>query len=182
MKINPTAQGLQRFVEAQDRVYHSVCDELALGKKTTHWMWFVFPQLKMLGRSAMAKHFGIDSLEEASAYWQHPILGQRLLECTQLLLKQPNGDAVEIFGLPDAMKFRSCMTLFRQVAPIAPVFQQALERFFHGKPDESTLGFLRKSVCSPAFGNTPKGGLQAPLGLRKDKPDAQIPDTHAING
>ncbi len=146
MNVNPSVQGLQRFIEAQDRVYDSVLDELALGEKTTHWMWFVFPQLKALGRSPMAKHFGIESLDEASAYFQHPILGKRLVECTQMLLKPSNTDVFEIFGSPDDLKFRSCMTLFKQAAPEEPVFPRALDRFFHGKPDEVTLGLLNKQV------------------------------------
>jgi uncharacterized protein (DUF1810 family) len=144
MKINPSVQGLERFVEAQDRVYDSVCNELALGEKSTHWMWFIFPQLKALGRSPMAKYFGIESLEEAVAYFQHPILGKRLVECTQLLLEQSNADVFEIFGSPDDLKFRSCMTLFRQVAPEVPVFELALERFFQGKPDDATEDLLDK--------------------------------------
>ena len=162
MKINPTVQGLERFVEAQDRVYDSVCDELALGEKTTHWMWFVFPQLKALGRSAMAKRFGIESLEEASAFWQHPILGTRLRECVQLLLKQPNADAFEVFGSPDDMKLRSCLTLFRAVAPDELVFQQALERFFHSKPDETTLDLLNQNFQNQASGDESDRGLEAP--------------------
>lgn len=135
-------QGLARFVEAQDRVYESVCNELALGEKTSHWMWFVFPQLKSLGHSPIAKHYGIESAEEALAYWQHPILGQRLLECTRLVLAQPNTTARDIFGSPDDLKFKSCLTLFAQVAPQEQVFKQALTRFFGGKPDETTLKLL----------------------------------------
>ncbi len=163
MKIDLTAQGLERFVEAQDRVYDSVCDELALGEKATHWMWFIFPQLKSLGRSAMAKHFGIESLEEATAYWQHPILGNRLRECTQLLLTQPNADAFEVFGSPDDMKLRSCLTLFSKVAPDEFVFQHALERFFHGKPDEATLDLLNQNFQNEVSGNESEGGLEAPF-------------------
>jgi len=117
---------------------------LALGEKTTHWMWFIFPQLKALGRSPMAKHFGIESLDEATAYFQHPILGKRLVECTQMLLKPSNTDVFEIFGSPDDLKLRSCMTLFLRAAPHEPVFQLALDRFFHGRPDEVTLDFLNK--------------------------------------
>ena len=143
MNLNPSAYGLERFVEAQVRVYDSVLDELSLGHKTTHWMWFIFPQLKALGRSSMAKHFGIESMDEALAYLQHPILGSRLVECTKLLLKQPTEDVFEIFGSPDNLKFRSCMTLFSQVAPHEPVFGQALDRFFHGKPDVATLELLQ---------------------------------------
>lgn len=144
MNTNPSAQGMERFVEAQDRVFASVVHELALGEKTTHWMWFIFPQLKALGRSSIAKHFGIESLDEASAYFQHPILGKRLVECTKLVLEQSSTTAHDIFGSPDDLKFRSCMTLFRQVAPHEPVFQQSLDRFFHGKPDSVTLGLLDK--------------------------------------
>ncbi len=140
--MNLTTQGLQRFVEAQDRVYESVCDELAMGEKTSHWMWFVFPQLKALGRSPMAKHYGIESREEALAYWKHPILGKRLLDCTRLLLAQRNENAHEIFGSPDDAKFKSCLTLFSQVAPEEPAFKDALERFYGGKRDEGTLKLL----------------------------------------
>ena len=140
--MNSTTQGLQRFVEAQDRVYESVCNELALGEKTSHWMWFIFPQLKALGRSPIAKHYGLESADEALRYWQHSILGQRLVACTKLTLAQPNTAARDIFGTPDDLKFKSCMTLFAQVAPQEPVFKQALERFFAGKADESTLKLL----------------------------------------
>lgn len=143
MHLNLSTLGLQRFVEAQDPVYAEVLDELSLGRKETHWIWFIFPQLKELGRSPMAKHFGITSNAEALSYWQHPVLGKRLVECTQLLLKQSNTDVFDIFSSPDDLKFRSCMTLFRQVAPQEPVFQQALDRFFHGKPDEATLKLLQ---------------------------------------
>lgn len=140
--MNSTTQGLQRFVEAQDRVYESVCNELALGEKTSHWMWFIFPQLKGLGHSPIAKCYGIDSREEALGFWQHPILGQRLKECTQLVLAQPNTTAHDIFCSPDDLKFKSCMTLFAQVAPNEPVFKEALVRFFGGQPDETTLKLL----------------------------------------
>jgi len=142
MQLDLTQHGIQRFVEAQNQVYDSVCNELALGQKTSHWMWFIFPQLKGLGVSAIAKHFGLESRAEALAYWQHPILGARLLECTTLVLAQPNMSALDIFGTTDALKFRSCMTLFTQVAPDEAAFKQALARFFDGKPDESTLKLL----------------------------------------
>jgi uncharacterized protein (DUF1810 family) len=137
--IESTTTGLERFVQAQERVYESVRQELSRGKKTSHWMWYVFPQLEDLGRSPTAKYFGIESKEEALGYWQHPILGPRLKECTQLVLAQRNSTAHEIFGSPDDLKFKSCMTLFAQVAPGEPVFRQALEYFFAGTPDESTL-------------------------------------------
>ena len=140
--MNSTTQGLERFVEAQDRVYESVCNELALGEKTSHWMWFIFPQLKDLGRSPIAKHYGIASATEALAYWQHPVLGSRLLACTKLVMAQRNTTAHDIFSSPDDLKFKSCMTLFAQVVPDEPVFQQALVRFFGGLPDQNTLKLL----------------------------------------
>lgn len=140
--MNSTTQGLQRFVEAQDRVYESVCNELALGEKTSHWMWFIFPQMKGLGQGPKAKYYGLESADEGLRYWQHPILGQRLVACTKLTLAQPNMAARDIFGTPDDLKFKSCMTLFAQVAPQEPVFKQALARFFAGKSDESTLKLL----------------------------------------
>ena len=143
MDNHQTSSGLQRFVEAQDRVYASVLEELAAGNKTSHWMWFIFPQLKALGRSSIAKHFGIESGIEALAYWQHPVLGKRLKECTELVLAAGGKTVHEIFGSPDDLKFRSCMTLFAQVAPEEPVFSQALEQFFDGKPDTMTLNLLK---------------------------------------
>ena len=140
--MNLSTQGLHRFVQAQDRVYESVCNELALGEKTSHWMWFIFPQLKSLGRSPIARHYGLESAEEALGYWRHPVLGQRLKACTRLVLAQPTTTARDIFGAPDDLKFRSCMTLFAQVAEEEPVFKEALTRFFGGKADESTLKLL----------------------------------------
>ena len=140
---NSTLQSLKRFVEAQDRVYASVLKELAAGNKTSHWMWFVFPQLKALGRSSIAKHFGIESGGEALAYWQHPVLGKRLKECTELVLAAGGKTVHEIFDSPDDLKFRSCMTLFARVAPEEPVFSQALELFFGGQQDQMTLNLLQ---------------------------------------
>ena len=140
--MNLTTQGLQRFVQAQDLVYESVCNELSLGEKTSHWMWFVFPQLKGLGRSPIAKHYGLESATEAQEFWSHPILGPRLKECTQFVLAQPNTTARDIFGSTDDVKFKSCMTLFARVVPGEPCFKEALTRFFNGKPDESTLQML----------------------------------------
>jgi len=133
--MNALDDGLQRFLDAQDSVYAGVLEELAAGAKRTHWMWFIFPQLKGLGRSAVARHYGIDSIDEARAYWRHPVLGLRLKECTELLLRAPAQSAHEIFGSPDDLKLRSCMTLFAEVAEEEPVFNQVLERFFDGKPD-----------------------------------------------
>ena len=142
MDTSSTWQGLTRFVEAQDRVYAAVRGELAAGNKTSHWMWFIFPQLKALGRSSIAKYFGIESRSEALAYWQHPVLGKRLKECTQLALAAGDKTAHEIFGSPDDLKFCSYMTLFAQVVPDEPVFGEALDCFFNGQLDAMTLGLL----------------------------------------
>jgi uncharacterized protein (DUF1810 family) len=130
---------LQRFVEAQDRVYETVCAELAAGRKTSHWMWFVFPQLRALGRSETARFYGIASRDEAEAYWRHPLLGPRLKHCTQLVLDVRGRTLHVIFGSPDDLKFRSSMTLFAEVAPEEPMFRQAIEQFCDGVADPLTL-------------------------------------------
>jgi uncharacterized protein (DUF1810 family) len=132
---------LQRFVDAQQGVYPQVRAELAAGCKRSHWMWFVFPQLKGLGRSATAQHYGIASKAEAQAYWAHPLLGARLRECTELVLAVEGRSAHEIFGSPDDLKFRSCMTLFAQ-ATGEPLFTRALQKYCDGRPDEATLRLL----------------------------------------
>jgi uncharacterized protein (DUF1810 family) len=136
------AHDLQRFIDAQDPVYRQVCAELAAGAKTSHWMWFVFPQLKGLGRSAMARHFGIASRAEAEAYWTNPVLGPRLKECTELVLAVQGRTALQVFGSPDDLKFRSSMTLFSQVATGEAVFASALERYSGGDRDQRTLELL----------------------------------------
>ena len=133
---------LQRFVDAQASVYADVLDELRAGKKATHWMWFIFPQLQELGRSAIAKHYGITSLAEALAYLEHPLLGQRLLECTGLMLTARGKAALEILGSPDDLKFRSCMTLFMAARPDLPVWQAALDQYFGGAADAATRSLL----------------------------------------
>ena len=131
---------LQRFVDAQARVYASVTAELGAGLKTSHWMWFVFPQLKGLGRSSTALHFGLGSLDEARAYWRHPVLGARLRQCCELLLAVPQErTALQVFGAIDALKLRSCLTLFERVAPEEPVFGRLLQRFYGGERDVATL-------------------------------------------
>jgi uncharacterized protein (DUF1810 family) len=136
---------LDRFVQAQHGVYDEVMAELAGGCKRSHWMWFVFPQLRGLGRSAMARHYGIASRAEAEAYCQHPVLGPRLVACTRLMLAVPGRSAHEILGAPDDMKFRSCMTLFHEVSPHEPLFREALERYFGGQPDPRTMELLAQS-------------------------------------
>ena len=132
---------LQRFVDAQRDVYPLVRAELAAGCKRSHWMWFVFPQLKGLGRSATAQHYGISSMAEAQAYWAHPVLGPRLRECTGLVLAVEGRGAREIFGPPDDLKFRSCMTLFAR-ATGEPIFTRALAKYFGGEADPRTTELL----------------------------------------
>ncbi len=136
--------GLERFVEAQEPVYARVLAELAAGRKRTHWMWFVFPQICGLGESATSRHFAIDSLAEARAYLDHPVLGPRLLECTRLVNAIEGRTLVEIFGSPDDLKFRSSMTLFAAAAGGSgrALFDAALQRYCGGKPDERTIALL----------------------------------------
>ena len=134
---------LERFVQAQASVYPAVLRELGAGRKASHWMWFVFPQLKTLGRSGTARFYGLEGRDEALAYWRHPVLGQRLLECTRLVLATRGRSAHEIFGSPDDLKLRSCMTLFDAVAPEEPAFRVVLDRFYGGAADASTLDLLR---------------------------------------
>lgn len=136
------AFNLQRFVEGQAPVYADVLDELRAGKKTSHWMWFIFPQHQALGRSAMAKHYGIASQAEALAYLAHPLLGKRLLECTALMLATNGKSALDILGATDERKFHSCMTLFQAAPPDVPVWNAALEHYFGGTLDAATLALL----------------------------------------
>jgi uncharacterized protein (DUF1810 family) len=133
---------LQRFVDAQDPVFGNVLAELTAGAKRSHWMWFVFPQLRGLGRSATAQHFGIASADEARAYAQHPVLGPRLLRCARLLQGLPAGSMHAVFGAVDEMKLRSCLTLFSRVVPEEPLFAALLERHFGSRADEATLRLL----------------------------------------
>ena len=133
---------LQRFLEAQGHVYDSVLDELRAGRKSSHWMWYIFPQIKGLGHSGMAQTFAFASLEEAKAYLQHPALGPRLRECTQLVLNVNGRSAGQIFGYPDNLKLRSCLTLFMTATTENKVFKDALLKYFEGKPDELTLDIL----------------------------------------
>ena len=133
---------LQRFVKAQDAVFDEVRAELREGQKASHWMWFVFPQLKGLGHSGMAERFGIASREEAEAYLAHPILGPRLRECTQLVNSVEGRSVEDIFGYPDNLKFRSSMTLFSCAAEDNEVFLAALQKYFGGEPDPLTLARL----------------------------------------
>ena len=132
----------QHFVEAQNSVISAVFDELRAGRKQTHWMWFVFPQHVELGRSGMARRFGLASLEEAREYLADPILGGRLVVCTEAVLVHRTKLAREILGSTDAMKFRSCMTLFAIAAPQQSIFQRALDEFFVSERDPLTVALL----------------------------------------
>ena len=130
---------LERFVDAQAHAYDRARRELEAGRKESHWMWFIFPQIAGLGQSAMAIRFAIASLDEAKAYLAHSVLGPRLRECATLTLDAPNTTARAIFGAVDEMKFRSSMTLFAKAAPDEEVFQRCLDKFFAGAPDPATL-------------------------------------------
>jgi uncharacterized protein (DUF1810 family) len=130
---------LRRFVEAQDRAYGRARAELERGRKQSHWMWFVFPQIAGLGRSPMAQRYAISSRAEAKAYLEHPLLGPRLRACTELMMRIEGRSALQILGSPDDMKFRSCMTLFAHAAPGEPLFRSALDRYFGGEEDALTL-------------------------------------------
>jgi uncharacterized protein (DUF1810 family) len=134
---------LDRFVQAQAPVLDGVRRELRMGRKESHWMWFVFPQLRALGRSPTALRYGIAGLGEAEAYLAHPLLGPRLLECTALMNAVEGRSAHDVLGSPDDLKFRSCMTLFGRTAPEEPAFREALARYFGGKKDPATLALLR---------------------------------------
>jgi len=133
---------LHRFLTAQAPIYNTVLAELRAGRKSSHWIWFIFPQIAGLGRSGTAQQFAIGSLDEAKAYLQHPVLGPRLRTCTQLVLDVNGRSAEEIFGYPDHLKFRSCMTLFLTAAPDNALFNAALDKYFHGQPDQQTLDLL----------------------------------------
>lgn len=135
---------LQRFVEAQDPMYDTIRAELRAGRKESHWMWFVFPQWKGLGQSAMAHRYAIASRQEAEAYLRHPILGPRLLECTDLVNRVEGRPVEEIFGYPDNLKFHSSMTLFGLVAPEQQAFARALQKYFAGEQDPATVTALKK--------------------------------------
>ncbi len=133
---------LQRFVDAQRPVYETVLAELRSGRKRSHWMWFIFPQIAGLGHSSMAHRFALSSPAEAAAYWAHPMLGPRLRECAALVASFEGRSIDEIFGYPDHMKFHSSMTLFAQAVPREPIFAACLRKYFGGEPDPQTLARL----------------------------------------
>lgn len=134
---------LNRFLEAQKEDYAQALSEIQRGRKTSHWMWYIFPQLEGLAFSATSRHYSIKSIEEARAYLDHAVLGQRLLECTEAVMAVEGRSAREIFGSPDDLKLRSCATLFAQVAPPDSVFERLLGKYYGGAGDEKTLDLLR---------------------------------------
>ena len=145
-KIQPKERkdhSLERFVDAQERMYNMALTEVKSGKKLSHWIWYIFPQLKGLGMSGNSHYYGIDNIEEAKAYLQHPILGARLREITSVFLGLTGKNAQDVFGYLDAMKVRSCMTLFNEVAD-DDLFRKVLERYYSGLADERTLAILGK--------------------------------------
>jgi len=137
---------LVRFLEAQNQMYLTALSEVKKGNKKSHWMWFVFPQLKGLGTSENAWHFGISGIAEAKLYFQHPVLGKHLVEISRALLELNGTTAREIFGTPDHMKLRSCMTLFATLENTDPVFRLVLDKYFDSQPDPLTLSLLSRKA------------------------------------
>jgi uncharacterized protein (DUF1810 family) len=133
------ASDLERFVTAQDPIYERVLSELRAGRKTSHWMWFVFPQIAGLGSSPTSVKYALSGLDEARAYLEHPVLGPRLRECTQLVADHTGLSAFDIFGGIDALKLHSSMTLFAHAAPDDPLFKTVLDRYFDAQADPNTL-------------------------------------------
>ena len=147
--MTPTASdqfNLQRFVDAQENVYAEALEELKAGCKHTHWMWFIFPQLAGLGSSPMARQYAVSGMPEARAYLAHPILGRRLIVCVQAMLQHSQQSPRQILGEIDAVKWRSCLTLFEAVDPGGRVFDAALDQFYAGQRDAATLRLLNRSA------------------------------------
>ena len=137
---------LERFYKAQEHDYETALSEIRNGRKESHWMWYIFPQVAGLGRSTMAEYYAIRSREEAKAYIEDPLLGKRLIEISQALLQVESDDTGKVMGWPDNLKLWSCMTLFAEVAPEQPVFRNVLEKFYDGEMDGKTLDILKKMV------------------------------------
>lgn len=130
---------LERFIKAQEQAYELALSEMKSGHKRSHWIWYIFPQIKGLGFSSTSEYYGIDGLGEAKAYMENPILRKRLLEISEVLLTLPSSDAGDVMGYPDDLKLRSSMTLFAEAAPEFDVFQKVLDKFFDGRKDRKTL-------------------------------------------
>lgn len=142
----PDPYHLHRFVDAQHGTYAQALAELRAGRKHFHWIWYVFPQLAGLGFSAMSVRYAISSLDEARAYLAHDVLGPRLRECMSVLNALPTSDAIDVLGHIDAIKLRSCLTLFMAAAPEEAVFREALDKFFGGSADAATLALLEQAA------------------------------------
>lgn len=138
---------LQRFINAQANIYETALKEIQSGHKRTHWMWFIFPQLKSLGRSSTSVYYGLNGVEEAREYLNDPILGARLREITKELLVLPDSNPHSIFGSPDDMKLRSCMTLFDIIEPNS-IFRQVIDKFFQGRLDNRALSILNQNLSN----------------------------------
>ena len=136
--------GLERFVKAQKYDYDTALREIRSGRKRSHWMWYIFPQLQGLGYSSTAQYYGIRDLEEAQDYMEHPVLGPRIVEISEALLVLDTSDASAVMGYPDDLKLRSSMTLFELAAPEQPVFGRVLEKYYSGHRDRRTLELLGK--------------------------------------
>lgn len=141
--VSSDPYNLERFIEAQRGGFEQACDELERGRKTGHWMWFIFPQIAGLGYSAMSQKYAIGSLEEAQAYLAHPVLGPRLREIARIMNGLEERSAYQVFGSPDDMKLRSSMTLFAQATKENEVFVEVIDKYFGGERDERTLKLVR---------------------------------------
>ncbi len=137
---------LDRFVAAQQADYERALGELRRGRKQSHWMWYIFPQVQGLGHSFMSRRYALSGVEEARAYLAHPVLGPRLLECCRAALETGSSTPREVFGTPDDLKFRSCLTLFALADPAEPVFAELLDKFYGGKKDPQTLDILKHTA------------------------------------
>ena len=133
---------LERFVKEQRRIYSDAYEEVSSGKKRSHWMWYIFPQIVGLGMTATSRKYSIKSLDEAKAYYEHPYLGKNLRDISRALLVLNTNDSYEVFGSPDCLKLRSCMTLFSEAVPSDDVFQKVLDKFYGGQKDKRTLKII----------------------------------------
>ncbi|MDR6736628.1 MULTISPECIES: DUF1810 domain-containing protein [Sphingobacterium] len=139
---------LKRFLDAQNQVYLKALSEIKNGRKTSHWMWYVFPQLRGLGSSAISNEYGISGVSEAISYLAHPVLGKHLIEISEALLQLDGFTAEEIFGYPDYLKLRSCMTLFAMVSDTENIFNEVLKKYFDGVADKRTVSAIRAKNIS----------------------------------
>ena len=137
---------IERFISAQEYSYQTALNEIRNGKKVSHWIWYIFPQLKGLGRSYRSEYYGIENVDEAKSYLTHPILGARLLEITEALLNLNENDPLKVMGNPDDLKLKSCMTLFAYISEDGSIFHQVLDKYFGGGRDERTLSIIKNVV------------------------------------